>query len=98
MIKSQQKPIERYIKYFTRHADNDRYQIKIIYFIDKGNPITDIDGQREKTIYCDARDLMTLESKIDRNISKTQERLEKAFYSIGALPQNVFVLINEKMK
>lgn len=98
MVKKSQKPTERYIRYFVRRAENGRYQIKIIYFIDNGNPITDIDGQREKTIYCDARDLLTMETRIRNKIDKTQERLEKAFYGIGASEKNVFILVNEKMR
>ena len=98
MIRKLQKPVNRYIKYFTRHADNGGYQIKIIYFIDKGNPITDSDARYEKTIFCEEKNLQTLESKIAKNISKTQERLKRAFYDIGALPQNVYVLVNERMR
>ena len=98
MIRKLQNPVNRYIKYFVRRADNNRYQIKIIYFVDKGNPITDIDAQYEKTIFCEERNLQTLESKIARNISKTQNRLERAYCDIGALPQNVYMLVNEKMR
>ena len=98
MLRKLQKPISRYIRYYTRRADNGRYQIKIIYFIDTGNPISDSNVRREKTILCDERNLQTLESKIERNISKTQKRIEKAFYDIGALPRNVFLLMNERMK
>ena len=98
MSRKIQKPTERYIRYFARRAENGRYQIKIIYFIDRGNPITDIDGQYEKTIYCEHRDLATIEARIDKKIDKTQECLEKAFYDIGASLKNVMMLVNEKMR
>ena len=98
MIRKLQKPTERYIRYFARRAENGRYQIKIVYFIDKGNPIADIDAQREKTIYCEPKDLATMESRINRKIDKTQEYLEKAYYNIGASEKNVIILVNEKMR
>ena len=98
MIRKLQKPIKRYIRYFTRRAENGRYQIKIIYFIDNGNPITDIDAQQEKTIFCDARDLATIEARINKKIDKTQECLERAFYNIGASFKNIYMLVNEKMR
>ena len=98
MIRKIQKPTERYIRFFTRRAENGRYQIKIIYFIDKGNPINDVEVQYEKTIYCEPKDLATIEARIKKKIDKTQEVLEKAYYSIGASEQNVLMLVNEKMR
>ena len=98
MFRKLQKPTERYIRYFARRADNGRYQIRIIYCIDKGNLITDIEVQYEKTIYCDTRDLGTMEARIQKKIDKTQECLEKAFYGIGASEKNVLMLVNEKMR
>lgn len=98
MLKKPFKPKERYIKYSVKHIDDDRCQFHIIYFIDKGNPISDMDARREKTLLCLAKNLETIESKIQRKIYITQKHLEKAYSGIGASVRNIERLVQEKMR
>ena len=98
MPKKPFKPKERYIKYSVKHIDDDRCQIQIIYFIDKGNIISDMNMRREKMLSCSAKNLETIESKIQRKICITQKYLEKAYSDIGASLRNIERLVQEKMR
>lgn len=91
-------PIKRYVNYFVENAGENQYRVRLIYFMDKGNTINDINIKREKVILCEESELKSLKFLMAKRINKTQERLERAFYDIGATPQNVFVLMNEKMR
>ena len=91
-------PIKRYVNYFVENVGENQYRVRLIYFMDKGNTINDINVKQEKVILCDESELKSLKFLMAKRINKTQERLEHAFYNIGATPQNVFVLMNEKMR
>ena len=92
-------PVKRYTDYSIEEMGDNKYAIKIIYFIDTGNTIADADKKYTQDIICNSEEKFKAEElRIEKNIVKTRKRLEKAFIEIGASPKNTALMVREKMR
>ena len=97
MIIFNRKPVHRYIAYNIEKQQEYLYKITITYFIDKGNPISDIDIRYTKFITCTKGALPDKIKSIEKNIDNTSIRLSQALYRNGASEANILHILKEKM-
>ena len=98
MIILNRKPINRYINYKVEEQSDGLCRIVVTYFIDKGNPATNIDIKYKKTFVCSMATLPDKIKSIEKNIEKTKKRLVSSLYSLGASDANVLHIIEQKLR
>jgi len=98
MIILNRKPVNRYIDYKVQEQLGDMYKIIVTYFIDKGNPISNVDIKHTKEFMCTRSALPDKIKAIEKNIQKTTNRLISALSHMGANEINILHIIEQKLR
>ena len=96
--KNPPKPIKCYTDYHVENMNEGQYRIRIVYFVNRGNPITEFDRKQTMQIVCSAEKLKKKVTQIENGIKRTRVYLEREYRRIGASEQNMRVEMNKKAR
>ena len=98
MIILNRKPVNRYIDYKVEEQSDGLCKIVVTYFIDKGNPISNVDMKYKKNFMCSVAALPDKIEAIEKNIQRTTKRLISALVDTGANEANILYIIKQKLR